>query len=204
MDSELRRSAIALYDRFTHEGMDRRLFMRRMVALAGSVAAAEALIGSISASPAAAALTDPADPRLIIKKGPLGFSSPRSGYVAVKQGTSHAPVVLVIHENRGLNAHIEDVARRFAEVQLAGVVCLCSRVESLLVVDRRAGIVFVSGTACHHAPSRCTRCAVRCRIGFAWSALHVAQLTSTRGEKRGWSQPSPSQAGHSACDGDGR
>ena len=128
MDSELRRSAIALYDRFTHDErrnpdcsggaidppLGRRLFMRRMIALAGSVAAAEALIGAISASPAAAALTDPADPRLIIKKGPLGFSSPLSGYVAVKQGTKSAPVVLVIHENRGLIAHIEDVTRRLA------------------------------------------------------------------------------------------
>ncbi|MEO8547066.1 MAG: dienelactone hydrolase family protein [Sphingomicrobium sp.] len=114
MTDDIRRSAIALYDRFTHTGMDRRLFMRRMVALAGSAAAAEALIGTISASPAAAALTDPGDPRLIIKQGLLGFSSPLSGYVAVKKGTTHAGVVIVIHENRGLNAHIEDVARRFA------------------------------------------------------------------------------------------
>lgn len=114
MDNDLRRAAIALYDRFTHDGMDRRLFMRRMVALAGSAAAAEALVGAISASPAAAALTDAADPRLIIEKGPLGFLSPLSGYVAVKKGTTHAGVVFVIHENRGLNAHIEDVARRVA------------------------------------------------------------------------------------------
>ena len=47
----IRAQAIALYDRFTHEGMDRRVFMGRMVALAGSLAAAEALIGAISASP---------------------------------------------------------------------------------------------------------------------------------------------------------
>lgn len=114
MTEDIRRSAITLYDRFTHDGMDRRLFIRRMVALAGSVAAAEALIGAISASPAIAALTDPADPQLIIEQGPLGFSSPLSGYVAVRKGTKLAPVVLVIHENRGLNAHIEDVARRFA------------------------------------------------------------------------------------------
>ena len=114
MDSNTRRQAIALYDRFTHEGMDRRLFMHRMVAIAGSVAAAEALIGLISASPAAAALTDAADPSLIVRKGTLGFSSTLSGYVAVKKGTASAPILLVIHENRGLNAHIEDVARRLA------------------------------------------------------------------------------------------
>ena len=56
MTDDIRRSAIALYDRFTHDGMDRRLFMGRMVALAGSVAAAEALIAAISAQPAAAAI----------------------------------------------------------------------------------------------------------------------------------------------------
>ena len=114
MTNDIRRRAIALYDRFTHEGMDRRLFMHRMVALAGSIAAAEALIGSISASPAAAALSDAANPSLIVRKGTLGFSSALSGYVAVKKGTASAPIVLVIHENRGLNAHIEDVARRLA------------------------------------------------------------------------------------------
>jgi len=114
MTEDIRSEAIAIYDRFTHEGMDRRLFMRRMVVLAGSVAAAEALIGSISASPAAAALTNPADPRLIIKKGPLGFGSPLSGYVAAPKGARKIATVMVIHENRGLNAHIEDVARRVA------------------------------------------------------------------------------------------
>jgi len=114
MTDDIRTAAIALYDRFTHEGMERREFMARMTRLAGSVAAANALIGTIAASPAAAALTDPADKRLVIRKGPLGFSSPLSGYVAVPKGAKKVPVVLVIHENRGLNAHIEDVARRVA------------------------------------------------------------------------------------------
>ena len=114
MTDDIRTAAIALYDRFTHEGMERREFMARMARLAGSVAAANALIGTIAASPAAAALTDPADKRLVIRKGPLGFGSPLSGYVAAPMGSKKIPVVMVIHENRGLNAHIEDVARRFA------------------------------------------------------------------------------------------
>ena len=59
--------AIAPYDRFTHEGMPRREFMARMVALAGSAAAAEALIGSIAASPAAAAIVPEDDQRLTIR-----------------------------------------------------------------------------------------------------------------------------------------
>ena len=46
MDENTRQQAITLYDRFTHEGMERRTFMAEMVKLAGSVAAAELLIAS--------------------------------------------------------------------------------------------------------------------------------------------------------------
>ena len=55
MDDGLKQEAICLYDRFTHEALERRAFMTRMVALAGSVAAAEALIASIAASDASGA-----------------------------------------------------------------------------------------------------------------------------------------------------
>ncbi|MGI8705890.1 MAG: dienelactone hydrolase family protein [Sphingomicrobium sp.] len=108
----IRREAIALYDRFTHEALDRRLFMTRMVALAGSVAAAEALIGSIAASPAAAAIVPPNDPRLTITAHT--FANGYRAYVAEPKTRSLKPTVLVIHENRGLTDHIRDVARRFA------------------------------------------------------------------------------------------
>ena len=114
MTPELCRAAIALYDRFTHDGMDRRDFFSAMTAIAGSAAAASALIGAIGASPAAAALTPPNDPRLIIAKGRIGSRSRLSGYVAAPKGARRVGAVLVIHENRGLNAHIEDVARRIA------------------------------------------------------------------------------------------
>ena len=64
MNDNVRQQAIALYDRFTHEGMERRTFMVRMVAIAGSVAAAEALIATIAADPAAAAIIPADDKRL--------------------------------------------------------------------------------------------------------------------------------------------
>ena len=60
MDDNIRSQAIALYDRFTHDGMDRRDFFAAMTRLAGGVAAANVLIGSIAASPAAASIV-PAD-----------------------------------------------------------------------------------------------------------------------------------------------
>ena len=116
--TDIREQAIALYDRFTHEGLDRRLFMARMVALAGSVAAAEALIGAIAASPAAAAVVPEDDRRIRTSTGTLLGASKfpkHSVYIAEPaKGSRGRPTVMVIHENRGLNDHIRDVARRLA------------------------------------------------------------------------------------------
>ncbi len=114
MTSDLRRQAIELYDRFTHEGMDRRDFFARMTMIAGSAAAASALIASIGTSPAAAAVIPANDPRLIAKKGKLDSNSGLNGYSVARKGLKKGGLILVIHENRGLNAHIEDVARRVA------------------------------------------------------------------------------------------
>ena len=114
MDSDKLQQAIGLYDRFTHEGMDRRDFFARMTVIAGSAAAATSLIATIAASPAAAAIIPANDKRLVTRKGELVAGNPLKGYVAVRKGARRPPVVVVIHENRGLNAHIEDVARRMA------------------------------------------------------------------------------------------
>jgi carboxymethylenebutenolidase len=110
MDQKLKQAAIELHDRYTHDGLDRRIFMTRMVALAGSAAAAEALIGAIAASPAAAAVVPAEDPRLTARTQDLvgGYKA----YVAEPRTRSLKATVLVIHENRGLNDHIRDVARR--------------------------------------------------------------------------------------------
>jgi carboxymethylenebutenolidase len=116
MSNDPRTAAIALYDRFTHEGMDRRAFMAELTTLAGSAAAANALLLGISASPAMAALIPENDPRLIVSRGPLGVPGHKlNGYVAAPKGAAkRLGSVIVVHENRGLNRHIEDVARRVA------------------------------------------------------------------------------------------
>ena len=112
MTDDVRQQAIALYDRFTHTGMERRTFMARMVAIAGSVAAAEALITTIAADPAAAAIVPAGDKRLTTRDQTLvgGYKA----YVAEPRTRSLKPTVMVIHENRGLNEHTRDVARRIA------------------------------------------------------------------------------------------
>jgi carboxymethylenebutenolidase len=112
MDQHSKQQAIDLYDRFTHEGMDRRELMSGMVRIAGSVAAAEVLIAGIAASPAAAAVIAADDKRLTTRTQNLvgGYKA----YVAEPRSRSLKPTVIVIHENRGLTEHIKDVARRVA------------------------------------------------------------------------------------------
>ena len=114
MNPEKLQQAIELYDRFTHEGMDRRDFFARMTLIAGSAAAATSLIASIAASPAAAAIVPVDDPRLTTRT--MTFDTPAGymAYVAEPRTRSLKATVLVVHENRGLNDHIRDVARRIA------------------------------------------------------------------------------------------
>jgi carboxymethylenebutenolidase len=113
--NDIRQRAIDLYDAYTHEGRDRRAFLREMTLLAGSVAAAEALISSIAASPAAAAVIPPEDERLKTRTERWDRGSrAMSAYVAEPAKGRVGPTIVVIHENRGLTEHIRDVARRVA------------------------------------------------------------------------------------------
>lgn len=115
--SDVRAAAIALYDRYTHEGMDRRAFMAELTRLAGSAAAASALLAGIAADPASAAIVADSDRRLRARRmsWPVGGGRTMKGYQAEPRDPAGAlGSVLVIHENRGLNAHTEDVARRLA------------------------------------------------------------------------------------------
>ena len=117
MDQDKRQRAVELYDRYTHEGMDRRLFMARMTAIAGSAAAASALVATIGADPAAAAIVPADDRRLRTTTTTLlgAGGLPRyTAYTAEPANGAREGSVIVIHENRGLNDHTKDVARRLA------------------------------------------------------------------------------------------
>jgi carboxymethylenebutenolidase len=106
---------INLYDRFTHGGMSRRDFLDRLAELAGSAAAGAALLPLLQNDYAQAAIVPPDDARLATER--LAYDSPKgkiSGYLARPKAKGKRPTVLVVHENRGLNPHLEDVARRLA------------------------------------------------------------------------------------------
>jgi carboxymethylenebutenolidase len=117
MADPIERAAIALYDRFTHEGMDRRLFMTRLTRIAGSAAAASALLGSIACHAAAAPQVAADDRRVsgrTIEWEPRPGRHYRGYSVEPVEVNGHPPLVVVVHENRGLNEHIRDIARRLA------------------------------------------------------------------------------------------
>lgn len=123
-DQDLKARAIALYDRFTHGAQDRRAFMADMTRLAGSAAAAQILVASIAADPAAATVIAEDDKRLNAKmvhwQGANGHQL--FGYMAIpKKHAKKPPAVLVVHENRGLQPYTKDVARRLAIAGFVGV-----------------------------------------------------------------------------------
>jgi carboxymethylenebutenolidase len=110
------RRIIELYDEYTHRPLPRRTFIERLISLAGSSAAAMALLPMLENDYANAATIAEGDPRLDVSRVAYkGASGDVRAYLAVpKQGPAKRAGVTVIHENRGLNPHIEDVARRVA------------------------------------------------------------------------------------------
>jgi carboxymethylenebutenolidase len=113
------REAIEAYNLYIHGEIDRRSFMNRVNKVAVSAVAASAIVDQLMPNYAAAQQVSPKDSRLKTEyatvPSPQGNGSIR-GYLArpANAGTNRLPAILVIHENRGLNPHIEDVARRLA------------------------------------------------------------------------------------------
>lgn len=105
---------INLYDEYTHKPLARQEFLRRLTMLAGSTAAAMALLPLLEVNYAHAAVT-PQDDLFTERISYPGINGDMQAYVARPKDDKKYPAVVVIHENRGLNAHIEDVARRAAK-----------------------------------------------------------------------------------------
>jgi carboxymethylenebutenolidase len=113
------REAIDAYNLFIHGHIDRRSFMDRVKKVAVSSAAAAAIVDQLMPNYAAAQQVSPKDARIKAEyatvPSPQGNGSIR-GYLVrpANAGNTRLPAILVVHENRGLNPHIEDVARRLA------------------------------------------------------------------------------------------
>ena len=106
---------IDLYDEYTHKPLPRRVFLERLSVLVGSAAAIPAILAQIEPNYALAAQVEPDDSRIAAERIKYqGATGDVGGYLARPKLTEKAPAVIVIHENRGLNPHIEDVTRRFA------------------------------------------------------------------------------------------
>lgn len=106
-----------LFDQYVHGLIDRRGFLKGAAAFAGSTGAA-GLLAALTPDFAAAQQIAPTDARLktefVSFPSPQGYGEGR-GYLAFPvETTGPLPVVLVVHENRGLNPHIEDITRRLA------------------------------------------------------------------------------------------
>jgi carboxymethylenebutenolidase len=106
---------IDLYDSYTHGGLSRRTFLDRLAILAGGTAAATALLPVLENNYAHADTVAEGDPR--VKGEMVTFKAGAqdvSGYLARPAADGKYPSVVVVHENRGLNPHTKDVARRLA------------------------------------------------------------------------------------------
>jgi carboxymethylenebutenolidase len=105
---------INLYDEYTHKPLPRSEFIRRLVLLTGSMTAAMSVLPLIEVNASSGNVTN-GDDLFTERISYNGVPGDMQAYVARPKEDKKYPCVIVIHENRGLNAHIEDVARRAAK-----------------------------------------------------------------------------------------
>lgn len=108
--------AVSLYNEYIHGDLPRRAFLKKLAVIAGGATAAGALLPMLEPNYAFGQQVSEDDARLETTYVDYpGSDGPVRAYLARPAGLENAaPGIVVIHENRGLNAHIEDVARRAA------------------------------------------------------------------------------------------
>jgi carboxymethylenebutenolidase len=109
---------LILFDAYVHGGIDRRAFLEQASRFAVGGVTAAMLLEDLSPRFAEFQVVAPNDvrvaPEYIEFDSPKGYGKARGYFVRPEGATGKLPGILVIHENRGLNPHIEDIARRFA------------------------------------------------------------------------------------------
>src|SRR5215470_10995242 len=103
-----------LYDEYCHGRIDRREFLARAALVTGGLAMAQALLPRYALAQTISFTDTRIKARYVTYPSPDGNSGTMRGYLVQPSAQGPFPAVLVIHENRGLNPYIEDVARRVA------------------------------------------------------------------------------------------
>ena len=111
---EIDQRVLDLYDEYCHGRIDRREFLRLAALVAGGLAMAQALLPRYAQAQTISFTDTRIKPQYVTYPSPGGNSGQMRGYLVQPAGPGPFPAVLVIHENRGLNPYIEDVARRAA------------------------------------------------------------------------------------------
>ncbi len=174
--------------------INRREFIRLGAVIAGSIAGATALVDSIVPTTSYAAQVDPNDPALTSTevKYNAGDGAAISGYLSRPKGDNRRPAVIVIHEWRGINDHIRDVARRLAT---AGYVALApdllsrhggtasfpnpeAATETLLKVDEEVITADLAATANYLKGQNFVRPNKIGVIGFCWGGGKALLFTT--------------------------
>lgn len=110
--AEIDQRVFDLYDEYCHGRIDRRSFLQQAALIAGGLAMAQALLPRYAAAQTISFTDQRIRARYVTYDSPGGTSGSMRGYLVQPSGAGPFPAVLVIHENRGLNPYIEDVARR--------------------------------------------------------------------------------------------
>jgi carboxymethylenebutenolidase len=116
METKINQEIIDLYDEYTHAPLSRRDFLDKLTKMVGGSAAALAMLPFLQNNYAQAAIVDPTDNSIETSfESYKLFDKEIKYYMAKPKGDIPLPTVLIIHENRGLNPHIQDIVRRLAK-----------------------------------------------------------------------------------------
>lgn len=115
MDTKMDKKIVGLYYEYKHGLLDRREFLKRLSVFAGGIIAANSLLNLLEGNTARADLVPKKDPRLYTEDIKyIGATGDVHAKLERPKESAKLPGVVIIHENRGLNAHIADVTRRIA------------------------------------------------------------------------------------------
>lgn len=113
ISTDMDQKIINLFDEYTHKPLSRELFLKRLAKLTGGSSAALAMLPLLEANYAMAETVRESDDDIVTSD--ITYGPDMKGYLAQPKSKNKKGSVVVIHENRGLNPHTKDIARRLAK-----------------------------------------------------------------------------------------